>query len=198
MDSELEALFSTAVAGVRAKQKAERAAVIRHTSEPQARATQQLFLDPDNWERKRGIALVHEETSTVLGNFSEYVHKSVPGCRRLLREEQPISVSATERVEGSWWLQDRKPEPPRPWHEKRTAFIHLHLSKLGVHAPACEVVACLAYGSLDRVELAVDCQFAQEEGRGAELLFLAAGTNVLPVMSSDCKIKLLQEVGRPW
>lgn len=196
MDSELEALFGTAIAVAKAKQKAEKSAVVRKTSEPQARATQQLFLDPENWERKRGIALVHEETNTILGNFSEYVHKSVPGCRRLVREESPISVSATEKMEGNWWLEDRKPEPPRPWHEKRTAFIHLHLSKLFVHSPACEVVVYTAYGSLDRVELAIDTQFAQEEGRGAELLFFAAGVNVLPVMSSDCKVQLLQDLSR--
>ncbi len=170
---------------------------MRKTAEPQAKETQALFRDPDNWTRTRGIALVHEESNTVLGNFSEYLHKTVPGARRLVREESPISVSATERVDGSWWLgEDRKPEPPRPWHEKRIGFIHMHLSALGVHSPACEVLVFLSYGSMERVELAIDTQFAQEDGKNPELLMLAAGTNVLPCMSSDCKVKLMQELGR--
>lgn len=197
MDSELEALFSTAIAGARARVKSERTAIIRKTSEPATKDTQALFRDPENWTRTRGVALVHEETQTVLGNFSEYIHKTVPGARRLVREASPISVSATERVDGSWWLgEDRKPEPPRPWHEKRIGFIHMHLDKLGVHSPACEVLVYLAYGSLGRVELAIDTQFAQEDGNNPELLMLAAGTNVLPCMSSDCKTGLLQDLGR--
>lgn len=196
-DPDLEALFGAAVASVRAEQKAVRTAVVRKTSEPAAKSTQALFLDPENWERTRGIALVHEETQTLLGNFSEYVHKTVVGCRRLVREEAPISVSATEAMDGSWWLgEDRKPEPPRPWHEKAKGFLHLHLSKLGVHSPACEVDVFLSYGSLARVELAVETIFAQEEGHGEQLLTIPAGTNVLEVMSSDCKVRLLQDLGR--
>lgn len=192
MDPDLEALFSTAVAGLRQDQKSARTAVIRKTAEPATKATQALYLDPENWTRTTGIALLHEETQTLLGNFSEYLHKSVPGCRRLVREESPIAVTRTERVEGSWWLfDDRRPEPARPWHEKRTRFLHLHLDKMGVHSPACEVNVFLSYGSLERVELAVDTTFAQEDGGPEQLLLLAAGTNILPVLSRDCKTKLL-------
>lgn len=196
-DSDLEALFGAAVASVRAEQKARRTAVVRKTAEPAARSTQALFLDPENWERTHGVALVHEETQTLLGNFSEYLHKSVPGCRRLVREESPISVSATETVDGSWWLgEDRKPEPPRPWHEKAKGFLHMHLSKLGVHSPACGVDVFLSYGSLARVELSVDTTFAQEQGNGEQLLMIPQGTNVLEVMSSDCKVRLLSDLGK--
>ncbi len=194
---DLDSLVNQAVATARAALKDKRSATVRKTAEPEKRSTQELFMNPENWERKRGIALVHEETQTLLGNFSEYIHKSVPGCRRLVREESPISVSATERVDGSWWLgEDRKPEPPRPWHEKRIGFLHMHLPKLGVHSPACEVMIYLSYGSLARVELAVDTTFAQEDGKSEQLVMLPAGTNVLEVMSSDCKTTLLSDLGR--
>lgn len=193
--SSLDDLFREARAHILAERKAKAAAVIRKTSEPEKVSTQALYLDPENWERKRGVALIHEETETVLGNFSEYIHRSVAGARKLVREEAPISVSAVERVSGSWWLgAARRPEPRKEWHEKRRAIFHLHLSVLRVHSPLCEVVAHLSYGSLARVELAEDSQFAQEEGDGEQLMFLPKGTNVLEVMSQDSKVHLWKEL----
>lgn len=194
-DDDVEALFNEATARARQEIKSKRSVAAKKVDEVK-QSTQALYLDPANWERKRGIALIHEESETVLGNFSEYVHLSVPGCRKLVREEAPIAVSAREFVAGSWWLEDIKPEPRQVWHEQRTAFVHLFLDKLRVHSPACEVVVHLSYGSLARVELAVETQFAQQAGDAAQLLTLPANTNVLEVMSGDCKTGLLQELGR--
>jgi hypothetical protein len=192
--SSLDDLFAEARARITVARKAEKAAVIRHTAEPEKVSVQALYLDPKNWQRTRGVALIHEETETVLGNFSEYVHISVAECRKLVRESAPISVEAIERVSGSWWLgAERRPEPRKDWHEVRTAILHLHLSELRVHAPLCEVVAHLSYGSLARVELAIDTTLAQEEG-GEQLLMLPKGTNVLEVMSLDSKMHLWKEL----
>lgn len=156
---------------------------------------QVLFLDPQNWERTRGIALIHADTETLLGNFSEYLHRSVPNCRKLVREDSPIAVTATERVSGGWWLgQHRTFEKPKPWHFTRPAIIHLHLSELRVHSPAAEVTVFLSYGSITRVELAADTLFAPEGEGGEYLLTLPKGTNILEVMSRDCKISLREQV----
>lgn len=151
------------------------------------------YLNPDNWTRTRGIALIHGETQTLLGNFSEYIHKDK--TRKLLREEAPISVSATEIVEGSWWLgEGRKPEPVQEWHTTKTCILHLHLGELGLHSPAVEVIVHLSYGSIARCELAVETTFAQTEGVEMLVTF-AAGTNVLDCMTRDCKVKLRMETG---
>lgn len=151
------------------------------------------YLNPDNWTRTKGVALIHAETQSLLGNFSEYLHKD--GTRKLLREELPISVSETEVVEGSWWLgEGRKPEPVQSWHEQRMAVLHLHLGELGLHSPAVEVTVHLSYGSIARCELAVETTFAQTEG-GEQLVTFAAGTDVLQCMSRDCRIKLRMEAG---
>ena len=194
----LDDLFREAKAAMRVQRAAKEAAALRKRSEkPDAQETQALFANPDNWERTRGIALIHAETETLLGQFSEYIHKSVPGCRKLLRESAPISVVAAERVSGSWWLGEHcKPEPRQEWHTKRSAIIHLHLDTIKVHSPACEVIAHLSYGGLARVELALDTQFAQEYKKQEQLLFLPAGTNVLPMMSLDSKISLRVELGQ--
>ncbi len=151
------------------------------------------YANPENWTRKGGVALIHAETQSLLGNFSEYIHKD--GARKLVREEGPLCVSATEVVEGSWWLgEGRKPEPKQVWHETKMAILHLHLGELGLHSPAVEVVAHLSYGGIARCELAVDTTFAQTEGVETLVTF-AAGTDVLGCMTRDCKIKLRMEVG---
>src|SRR3990167_2930736 len=193
---ELDDIWREAKAHILVERKAKAAAQLRKTAEPEKASTQALFLDAKNWTRTRGIALIHEETETLLGNFSEYVHNSVAGCRKLIREETPIAVSASERVAGSWWLGEaRRPEPKQVWHEQRPCIIHLHLDKLFVHSPICELTVHLSYGGIARVELTLDTQFAAEEGHGEQLLFLPAGTNVLEVMSLDSKLAVRKELG---
>lgn len=158
---------------------------------------QRLYTDPENWERTRGVALIHAETETLLGNFSEYVHKSVKGCRRLVREEGPLAVSASERVSGSWWVAEThvEVEPRQAWHERREAVLDLHLEALMLHSPACEVIAHLSYGGIARVELAAETIFAQAGDYAQEqLVFMPAGTNILGEMSLDSKIALRVEL----
>lgn len=162
---------------------------------PEKPDAKRLFLDSENWTRTKGIALVHKETQSIIGNFSEYTHNKLPGVRKLLREEAPIAVSATEIVEGSWWLgEGRKPEPKQVWHEQRHCIIHLYLEELRVHSPVCEVTAHLSYGAIARVELSLDTQFAQTEGK-EQMLFLPAGTNISEVMHLEMKMILRKELG---
>jgi len=197
MIDDLDSLFNSAIAHAREERKAAVKRAERKSIEaPPAQTTQALFLDPKNWTRTRGVALIHEETETILGNFSEYLHTSVPNCRKLVREESPITVSAAERVSGSWWLgENRRIEPRAPWHETRPAIIHVHLDKLMLHAPICEVTVHLSYGSIARVELTLDTQFAAEDEQQEQLVFLPANTNIIDVMSFDCKMALRKELG---
>lgn len=196
---DIDALFAQGIKHLRAEAAAKEAkakAPRRVVEAPADKPSASLYTDPLNWTRLRGVALIHEETSTVLGNFSEYAHRSEPGTTKLIREELPILVSETRRVSGSWYLERaRKPEPQKPWHEKRTVIVHLHLGELRLHAPVCEVVVFLQYGGIDRVELAVDTMFAAEEGAQEQLLFLPAGTNVREVTSLDCKMAIRKELG---
>jgi len=178
------------VAKVAAKRDAKRDAKLEEKPD-----TKKLYLDPENWTRIKGVAIVHRETNSIVGNFSEYRHNSLPDVRKLVREEAPISVSATEYVEGSWWLgEGRRPEPKQAWHEQRPLIVHLYLEELKVHAPACEIVAHLSYGAIARVELALDTQLAQSEG-AEQLVFLPAGTNISEVMGLDMKMIIRKELG---
>ncbi len=195
--TDLDALFSEARAHATNERKAaQRKHERRLVEKPEKPDTLRLFADPENWERRRCVALIHEETETLLGNFAEYVHRTVLNCRKLVREDCIASVQAAGRVSGSWWLgAERKPEPKQVWHEQRTAIIHLHLDKLKLHAPICELVVHLSYGSIARVELALDTQLAGEDSEREQLVYLPAGTNVLEVMSLDCKLALRKDLG---
>lgn len=159
-------------------------------------ASKAIYTNPENWERKRGIALIHKDSMTCLGNFAEYVHLRVKDCRKLIREEAPLDCEAVEYVEGSWWLHtERKPEPAQVWHEHRQAMLHIYLPELGVHSPGVVVMAFISYGMLARVELTQPTRFAQDRGDQELLIDFPAGTNLIEVMSHQCKIKLKEELG---
>lgn len=148
------------------------------------------FLDESQWHRARGIALIHADSETLLGNFIEYTHAS--GARKLLRSDSPISVSAVERVSGSWWLGSARAITPRAeWHETRRIFVHLHLAELGLCSPAVEVLVALEYGGIARLELVEETKFAGEES----LVFLPAGTDVLSSCDLDTKLNVRRECG---
>ena len=195
--SSLDEIFSVARAhAINEKIAKKHAAERKSIDKPPEQSTKALYLDPKNWTRTRGVALIHEDSQALLGNFSEYLHNSVANCRKLVREETPIAVSATETVSGSWWLETkRKPEPRQEWHEKRTVIVHAHLSALFLHSPICELIVHLSYGSIARIELALDTQFAAEEEHGEQLVFFPAGTDILGVLSLDCKLAIRKDLG---
>lgn len=186
----LDELFSEARAHVRVeaeamKRKQERKAVTPAKPKPQA-----LYADPANWTRTRGIALIHAETKTLLGNFSEYLHVSVPDCRRLVREEVPISIEAYEEVSGAWgWI----PAATSPLQNLEVATHELLLG-VCLDTPAVNAIAALhvvAQGAgILRVELLEDTHFGSPE----QFLLLPAGVNILPVMAHHSKINLRQEL----
>lgn len=181
----LDELFSEARAYVRAeaaatKRKQERKAINSEKPKPQA-----LYSDPKNWVRTRGVALIHAETKTLLGNFSEYVHVSVPDCRRLVREESPIAVSTYEEVSGEWgWIPPKVETSPMELQTKELV--------LGVCLVAPEVNAIAALRvhfqgtGILRVELTEDTHFGAQD----QYLALPAATNILPVMAYHSKINL--------
>jgi hypothetical protein len=190
-DPSLAALFAEAVA------HAKRPLSTKRLPDPEAVNPRLLYTNPDNWRPTRGVALIHEETGSVLGTFQELVHISDPGTRRLIRATSPISVSATERVSGDWWVaQYHEIASPEAWHERRTLILPVQLTSLGVQSPLVELSIHLAHGNIARVELVEDSMFAQLPGQPDQLLHLPAGANILPVMSQDSKVALRAELGR--
>jgi len=173
----LEALYTNALLSQPAKAPA---------SKPPKAPAISLFAFPDQWHRTRGIALIHAETDTLLGNFSEYLHNSVAGARRLVREETPIAVTASEYVTGTWWLETpHQPAAKSRWHERRRCNTNVSLPRLSLFAPLTELEVLLYLGNISRIELANDTEFAGSDGN--TLVILPAGTDIRSELAAECK-----------
>ena len=147
-----------------------------------------LYSNPDNWVRTRGIALVHQETQTLLGNFSEYVHKSVGGCRKLLRESCPISVEAVEYVTGEW------ADVGVPVKNARFDSAIKVLTCLALEQPPlrCTEVTVNVFRqglAIVRVELAEQTTFCGDP----QAIVFQPGVDVFPHLTRETKIHLNQE-----
>lgn len=154
-----------------------------------------LYTDPQYWEPRRGIALIHEASRTLIGNFQEYVHTRSRGCRKLVRVDEPIAIHATEFIHGWEHLgaEERIRFEPQVATETREILLpDLILPALGVHATAVLVRVCLHYGGIIRVELTQHTQLVSPDGRMH--LTLTAGLNVLECMSLDSKVALRKEM----
>lgn len=146
------------------------------------------YLDPRNWTRTRGVALVHRETKTLLGNYGEFTHNTEAGCRKLVREDPLVHrVSVVEEVSGDWWLSEPLPEVIEP-RTRATARLDVVLDGLQLHAPDCHVFVELDdRGHVIGIRLAVHTTFAQIDPEYPQLVFFSAGTELRKEMSRKCK-----------
>lgn len=157
---------------------------VRNALDAAAKKMRELYTLPENWERTRGIALIDKDTHTLVGNFSEYVHRSIPSTRKLLREHQPIAIDATEEVSG--YLGEELTNRLRghsTWTEERRGVMDLLLPELMVGSPAVQVKIGLYLGAVVRVDLIDATQLASMSG--STILTLPAGTNVLEHLDAD-------------
>jgi hypothetical protein len=188
----LDELYRAAKAAVRAEAATKRAAAKKGLTVEEDQDLIGLYKNPANWTATRGIALIHADTQTLLGNFTEYRHKTDVSARRLVREPSPLPISATEFVSGDWWMLPTEiPTPKRAWQTQLPATLMISLNSLHVYAPDISVTACFGVGRLDRVELTQETLFAQSPGTTAQLITLPPGTNILPLMSQE-SIRLLK------
>ncbi len=190
-DTSLDDLFKEAKAALR-NQVAAKAKVKACSPAPD---TEGIYRNPANWIRGRGIALVHAETQTLLGNFTEYRHRLVADARRLVREVPAPPVEVTEYIHGDWWMiPEEVPLPKRLWKERRLLTLPVaDLPHLGVWAKDLSVYAVFGEGSLDRVDLASNSIF----GGGSVLLNLSAGTDIKGELLPEVLTYILTQLNQP-
>lgn len=130
----------------------------------------------ENWQHKRYLLLIKEDTQEVLGIFSERFHTKQEGCRKLVRVEG-VKAEATEYVGGSWNVPQALEESQ---HHHVTATLPLTLVKLNeVSAIRVPVDLHFAYGRLANVKLIEATTFAC----GDNIYTLPARVDVFPVLS---------------
>lgn len=149
-----------------------------------------LFSDPANWYAARHVALIHQETQTLLGHFREMLHRTVPDCRRLVREEVPATIEAVEYVTGDWGYKT----PAAPVHTDSSFSEHLcsmFVEFEGMRVGAVSSLRVILQGvGILRVETIDPVFFGSHE-----LIFqIPAGTNIFPVMSVVSKKNLRAEL----
>jgi len=141
-----------------------------------------IFVDPDNWRQTRGVTLIHGPTQTLLGNFWELRHKTVPDARRLVRSEEPIPVTVLETVDFGVVQLD----PMIPAHQALSHRVLTLDVQLATPAVAAErVLLRVEYYEqwTARVVLLESTTFAE----AGEILTLPAGVDILPGLTRECK-----------
>lgn len=100
-------------------------------------------------------------------------------------------VSATEEVEGNWWLA--QPQRTVEYSDSSvTVTMQVVLAGLRVHAPECQLTASGDAKRMTNVRLAVDTTFAQIDPDYPQLLMLRAGTDLIKELSREDKINLFE------
>ena len=154
-----------------------------------------LYTNPENWERIRGVTLMHKDSQTLLGNFSEFRHRIDHKSTKLLRDTALVPVEAILEVEGTWWLEPlarEHIEAAAHWQTQRSVVVRCLLDRLGVFCPAAPLTLFLQFGGIMRVELSEPCMFASADG--SIVMHLARGVNVYECMDHEGKVALRQEI----
>lgn len=152
-----------------------------------------LYADPENWQATRGLTLIDRDTKTLLGHFTEYRHKSDASARKLIRSAEPLlTACATEEISG-WLGGDAEARiEAQSWDTQVETTADIWLTDLMVGAPRVELVACLRFGGMVKLQLHSDTQLAS--AHGDTLLQLPAGTDILPTASLDTKRTVFNQV----
>lgn len=191
---------SEATAALQRRNERNRSVVERSLAADVAAADQRIrriFADPENWTFHRHIALVHQETDTLIGNFAEWRHNTAADARKLVRVEQPARADVVEYVSGHHWLPgadlaapEAAPDPVANWE----CITDLYIPECDAYAPAVMVDVETRGARTSAIRLFDRTRFFNRQRTFH--LELAEGTDVLGCLSMDCRNELAREVQR--
>lgn len=189
----LEDLYAEATAA-RKLRKPQRSAdpSLRDALDAAAKKMKELYSNPENWTRTRGLLLIDAATQTAIGNYSEYRHCKVPATRKLIREHSPILIDGQEIVSGFLGTELERKVRGISWDAEQQVTVNVLLDEIQAEAPAVLIKACTILCSVVRAELAADTQFATASGN--IILKLPAGTDIWAVCSTDTKAAIRKGV----
>lgn len=177
--SSLDDLYKEARAVVRQAAKAANAA--EQAGDP-AVSTWSLT----NFRPVQGVALVHSGSGRLLGNFTEYVHKTIPGARRLIRENPGLPVRSTEYVTGDWFGTEAPTATTTPPVHRRVELrAAVQLPQLQAVAPSVHLRVHLDGQRVTAIELTQRTLFQLILEQSA-FMYLPAGTEIMSELSPAC------------
>lgn len=190
IDDPLEALYTETL--LQRKMRPPRKVAdpaVKNSLDAAAKKLRDLYLLPENWERKRGLCLIDKSSKTLIGNFSEYVHRTTT-ARKLIREHQPIHIDGSEEIDG--YLGERFSwQRGESWDRECFITVPVLLDELMVEAPAVRLHVHLRLGAIKRAELCEATQFAAMNGE--TVIQFPAGTNIWEACGTDTKAAVRKE-----
>ena len=182
----LEELYAEAAAERKLRRPAKRTdPSLRDALDAAAKRMREFYSNPENWKRTRGLMLIDHATHTVLGNYSEWIHRHQPTTRKLIHEHQPIVIDGQEEVEGFLGTELERKVRGVSWDSEKQIQLPVLLDEIFAEAPEVQLNVCLSVSTVVRADLMQDTQFATPSG--GLLLKLAAGTNIWAACSTDTK-----------
>ena len=187
----LDDLFSIAKKELVAKRKAAAPHKLADAA-PAPITPAAIYTNPANWKAGRCLALIHEETSTLLGLFTELLHITVADCRRLIQATPNSTVQGVEYVKGSGWLAPLPALPPTILTRTVEKVLPITLTFDFACLDACAVMAVVTASALISVRLAQAATFTSSN---SEALILPANTDIWPLMAVETKRILWKMIG---
>jgi len=182
----LEDLYSEALQGRQLRKPQRRMdPSLRDALDATAKRLKEFYSNPDNWKRTRGLMIIDHATHSVIGNYSEYIHRQQPTTRKLIREHQPIAIDGQEEVDGFLGSELERKVRGIEWDSEKEIQMAVLLDEIFAEAPEVKMKVCMQVATVVRAELLNDTQFATPSGN--LLLKLPAGTNIWPAVSTDTK-----------
>lgn len=156
------------------------------------------FTQPENWLLRAQVRLIHADRNvlTLIGLFDELVHKTVPGCRRLVATSQVNEAlpQRGEEVTGEHWMPSQifafKQQPS----ERKVQIISDLVLDMGQHLTA-QTVSCeasLVGGGMQRLCLLEDTVFEGNAPR--TILQLPKGLDILEGLLGGCKVLVWRQI----
>ena len=166
---------------------------LRNALDAASKRMHELYTLPENWERTRGVAIIDHSTHTLVGNFSEYQHRSISSAHKWIREHTPIAIAATLEMDGCLGAEWNERFGRQAWEQEHRTCLPVLLDELMVEAPSVELLLKTRLGVITRADLCTDTQFASMNG--SMILRLPAGTNIWEACGVDTKAAMRRQVG---
>ena len=143
------------------------------------------------WQRGFNIRLMHRETNSSLGDFSEW--RQADGTRKLVREpDNSLPIHKIEWITGYWGARTPPPQVYADADERFQMEISCILEAEDEYHGSAKLTVTLKDGAIQSAALLCETSFAAP----SEILILPALFNIYPLLTRSSKIALFEEVRR--
>ena len=141
------------------------------------------------WTHTRDVAIIHSDTGSLMGNFAEWTHKTIPDCRKLVRDVTIFQVDAVEHIAGKWFHSEFDEPRIKSSDEYQDITVLVTLTGLELSC-TCSLRVWFFWEGISRADLLEEGNFSGKNG----LIQIPAGTNIFPALTKESKIAIKKEL----